>query len=87
MKTLLSIALALFVASCSSSNNTKTPDAAVIREVDAAVDAPAAPDCFTGTPTTHDQLINACPAAGVTRIVKHPDLPLMNSDGSLPPLP
>jgi hypothetical protein len=41
----------------------------------------------TGTPTTHDELINACPAANVTRIMKTSTLPLLNADGSLPPLP
>jgi hypothetical protein len=77
--------LAALVASCGG-NNAK-PDAQTIHEVDAAVDAPSGPDCFTGTPTTHDELINACPAPGVTRIIKHPNLPLMNPDGTLPPLP
>lgn len=84
MKKLIFIALAL--AGCGSDNKA-TIDAPVVKEVDAAIDAPAAPDCFTGTPTTHDEIINACPAAGVTRIFKHPTLPLMNSDGTLPPLP
>ena len=80
------IVFILVLAACGSSN-TKTPDAQVIHEVDAAVDAPTGPDCFTGTPTTHDEIINACPAQGVTRIIKHPNLPLLNADGSLPPLP
>jgi hypothetical protein len=51
------------------------------------IDAPPPPDCFMGTPTTHDELINACPAANVTRIKKTPTLPGLNPDGSLPPLP
>ncbi len=84
MKNLLFIALAL--AGCGSDSKAK-PDAPVVKEVDAAIDAPAAPDCFTGTPTTHDEIINACPGPGVTRIMKHPNLPLMNPDGTLPPLP
>jgi len=84
MKKLIFIALAF--AGCGSDNKA-TPDAQVIHEVDAAVDAPMAPDCFTGTPMTHDEIINACPAQGVTRIFKHPNLPLMNPDGTLPPLP
>ena len=86
MKIIAILALALLACS-SDKTNTKTVDAPTIHEVDAAVDAPAAPDCFTGTPVTHDQIINACPAAGVTRIIKHPNLPLMNTDGTLPPLP
>jgi hypothetical protein len=79
--------LALVLALGCGSSNSKTPDAPVIKEVDAAIDAPAAPDCFMGDPQTHDQIINACPAAGVTRIFKNPTLPLLNPDGSLPPLP
>lgn len=86
MKNIIKLSLAFALAACGSDNKA-TPDSQVIHEVDAAVDAPAAPDCFTGTPTTHDQIINACPAQGVTRIMKHPTLPLLNADGSLPPLP
>ena len=80
------LALIFALAACGGSDS-KTPDAQVIHEVDAAVDAPMGPDCFTGTPTTHDEIINACPDPGVTRIIKHPNLPLLNADGSLPPLP
>jgi len=83
MKKLMFIVL---LAACGGSD-AKTPDAQVIHEVDAAPDSPMAPDCFTGTPTTHDEIINACPAPGVTVIHKHPNLPLLNADGSLPPLP
>jgi len=46
-----------------------------------------APACFMGTPTTHDQIINACVDSSVTVIHKMPMLPLLNADGSLPPLP
>jgi len=82
------IITALLLGSCGSNdnNNVKT-DAQTIHEGDAAVDAPAAPDCFTGTPTTHDELINACPPAGTTRIFKTVHLPLLNPDGTVPPLP
>jgi len=88
MKTIPCLIAALLLASCGSNdnNNTKT-DAPVIHEGDAAIDGPTAPDCFTGTPTTHDQLINACPGAGVTRIIKVVHLPLLNADGTVPPLP
>ena len=79
--------LAALLASCGGGNNNDKVDAPTIHEGDAAIDAPTPPDCFTGTPTTHDQIINACPAPGVTRIFKYPTLPLMNPDGSLPPLP
>jgi hypothetical protein len=80
------IIFAVLLASCGGGNNDKA-DAPTIHEGDAAVDSPMAPDCFTGTPMTHDEIINACPGPGVTRIFKHPMLPLMNTDGSLPPLP
>lgn len=86
MKTIASLLLAGALLGCGG-DDANTPDAQVIHEVDAAPDAPPAPDCFAGTPTTHDEIINACPDPGVTRIMKHPNLPLLNADGSLPPLP
>lgn len=57
------------------------------QEPDAGVDAPVAAKCFEGTPTNHEQLINACVGAGVEKIDKRPVLPLLRSDGTLPPLP
>ncbi|HEY4059362.1 MAG TPA: hypothetical protein VGM39_22245 [Kofleriaceae bacterium] len=57
---------------------------------DAAVDTtdgPDAPDCFTGTPTTNDEIINACTPDSVVKIYKDSHPPLLNADGSLPPLP
>lgn len=86
MTTIKMAFVAMLLASCGGNNNTQS-DAPTIHEGDAAIDAPKPADCFTGTPMTHDQIINACPAAGVTRIIKMPTLPLMNPDGSLPPLP
>jgi hypothetical protein len=41
-------------------------------------------DCFDN-PMTHEQIINACTTA--TRLPKNPTLPLLNKDGTLPPLP
>ena len=42
------------------------------------------PDCFT-SPMTHVEIINGCTdAEAVDKVV---NLPLLNSDGSLPPLP
>jgi hypothetical protein len=79
--------LFIFALAACGGSDAKTPDAQVIHEVDAAPDGTTGPDCFTGTPTTHDQIINACAAPGVTVIYKHPNLPLLNADGSLPPLP
>jgi hypothetical protein len=84
MRALMIIAtLALaFAAGCSDDgNNTGPKDAAVI-------DAPPSggPDasCFTN-PTTYNEIINACTTA--QKIYKHPNLPLLGSDGTLPPLP
>ncbi len=42
------------------------------------------PECYTN-PTTHVQIINACGDAET--ITKSPNLPLLNDDGTLPPLP
>lgn len=82
MNKLLSVIL--FVAACGgSNNNTPTPDAPPPPPVDGA----AGIQCFSGTPTTNDQLINACVDQSVTVIHKTPMLPLMNPDGTLPPLP
>jgi hypothetical protein len=79
----LSIVMALaFIGACGSSNhNTSKQDAGVA--VDAAAAGPDA-SCFTN-PTTNDEIINACTTA--QKIYLHPDLPLLGSDGSLPPLP
>lgn len=41
--------------------------------------------CFSGTPTTHLELINACTSA--EGVEKTPVLPLLLIDGGLPPLP
>ena len=72
--------LTLFAFSCGSDPKQTPP-------VDMGVDQPSAPACFMGTPATHDQIINACVDQSVTVIHKMPMLPLLNADGSLPPLP
>jgi hypothetical protein len=84
MRALIIIAtLALaFPSGCSDDGNNSGPkDAAVI-------DAPPSggPDasCFTN-PTTYNEIINACTTA--QKIYKHPTLPLLGSNGQLPPLP
>ncbi len=53
---------------------------------DAAVDAPATQpsDCFLN-PTAYLEIINACTDA--EKVLKNPLLPLIGSDGKLPPLP
>ena len=57
------------------------PDASMI-------DGAPGPDaaCFTN-PTTHHEIINACTDPGGVKIDKRPDLPLLEPDGTLPPLP
>lgn len=66
------------VAACGG--DPASPDAAP------AIDAATAPDaaCFTN-PQTYLEIINACTDA--VQIDKRPSLPLLNADGSLPPLP
>ncbi|CAN5895007.1 hypothetical protein BH11MYX3_BH11MYX3_22570 [soil metagenome] len=53
--------------------------------VDSAIDATTGAPCFAGTPTTHEQIINACTNA--QEIFKDKRPPLLNMDGSLPSLP
>jgi hypothetical protein len=76
----LTVAALAFAGACTNDIN-NTPK-------DAAIDAPplAGPDasCFTN-PTTNDEIINACTTSQA--IFLHPVLPLLGSDGSLPPLP
>ncbi|HEX2573680.1 MAG TPA: hypothetical protein VH877_29285 [Polyangia bacterium] len=43
------------------------------------------PDCFSGTPRTQEDFLNACTDAD--RATFTTPLPRLNSDGSLPPLP
>jgi hypothetical protein len=83
--TIATLALA-FAGGCSddANNNTGKKDAGVV------IDAPPSggPDasCFTLTPTsTYNEIINACTTA--QKIYKQTNLPLLGSDGSLPPLP
>ena len=80
MRALIFAILALaFTSACGDDGDTKK-DAGVV--TDAARGSNA--DCFTN-PITNDEIINACTTS--QKIVKHPTLPLMGSDGSLPPLP
>lgn len=76
-RAILVITVAL-IAAC----NNKTPNT----PTDAGADASTTPDasCFTN-PKTHDEIINACTDAQKIFKASHP--PLLNSDGSLPPLP
>ncbi len=95
--TLFAFALIIAASGCGGGGS-KTIDAAVIPHPDAPVtpdanlnmiDAPVAgpdADCVMN-PVTHAQIINACTDPSVTRIYKNPTLPLLNPDGTLPPLP
>jgi hypothetical protein len=44
--------------------------------------------CYAN-PQTSNELLNSCPPSGVSvdKIDKHPTLPLLNADGTRPPLP
>jgi hypothetical protein len=80
MRTLIFAIVALaFAPACGDDGNTKKDGGVAL---DAAPGSAA--DCYTN-PTTNDEIINACTTS--QKIVKHPTLPLMGSDGSLPPLP
>jgi hypothetical protein len=88
MRSLITIFAALALAACSSNNNNNTKNDAPLGP---PIDAPAAggPDasCFTlgSGSATNDEIINACTTA--QKIYLNPVLPLLGSDGSLPPLP
>ena len=78
MRALIFAALVLaFAPACGDDGETKK---------DAGVSDAGAPDasCFTD-PMTHEEIINACTTA--QKIYKTPTLPLLEHDGSLPPLP
>jgi hypothetical protein len=73
----------VFAVGCGGGGNTETPK-------DAAVDTPTAPpdaSCFDhfSDPPKYEEIINACTTA--QKIFKDSHPPLLNSDGSLPPLP
>lgn len=72
----------VFAAACGESGNPAKEDAAV--PVDAP--PPGGPDasCFDN-PQTHEEIINACTNAQKIYKASHP--PLLEPDGSLPPLP
>jgi hypothetical protein len=78
---LASLAL-VFTVGCGDVGGHAHDDAAVVQDggVDAAPDA----SCFTN-PQTHNEIINACTTADKIYKDSHP--PLLDPDGSLPPLP
>ena len=73
-----SLIVILALAACGTSNS--APKDAPPVASDAGPDA----SCFTN-PTTNDEIINACTTA--QKIYLNPHLPLLGSDGTLPPLP
>ena len=77
----LLIALSLFAAACG--DNRKGPADSGL-PADAAVDSAPDASCFMN-PTTNDEIINACTTAQKYYKDSHP--PLLNPDGTLPPLP
>lgn len=72
--------LALVVACGDDTPENNNPDGGTNNPADAST----TDDCFTN-PTTHEEIINACTTA--VKVEKTPVLPLLNSDGTLPPLP
>ena len=71
--------LVVLGTACGSDAKT-TPDAA---PADASVNEPDAA-CFNN-PTTHKEIINACTNA--QKVPRNVTPPLLNPDGTLPPLP
>ena len=72
--------LCVLAAACGDDPKAKQ-DAGVMQDA-----APGSPDasCFEN-PQPHHEIINACTTA--KKIYKAPTLPLLNQDGTLPPLP
>ncbi|HWO26565.1 MAG TPA: hypothetical protein VNO30_47880 [Kofleriaceae bacterium] len=77
-RALLAILSLAFAAACSEDGGA--------RPKDAGIDASGPPDasCFEN-PQTHAEIINACTTA--QKVLKKPNLPLLQSGGALPPLP
>ena len=87
MRTLMAICGAALLASACDSSTSPVADAGNndAGNNDAGVDAgPADAGCYSN-PTTDYEIENACTDAGF--IDKTPNLPLLLSDGGLPPLP
>ena len=76
----MTLALVLAVGCSDDGGPSDTPK-------DAGIDAFVTPDaaCFSGTPETHEQIINACTTA--QKIYKASKPPLLEADGTLPALP
>ena len=88
-KTILMSALLCAAAACGDGDPSADPsDAPSGSTIDASIGPDAAPGpdaaCYED-PRTYLQIINACTDAD--KIDRNPVLPLLNDDGSLPPLP
>lgn len=75
------IVTSLFVVLCAACGD---DGPATPRDAAPADAGPPDASCFEN-PTTHEEIINACTTA--QKIYKDPILPLLEPDGSLPPLP
>jgi hypothetical protein len=94
----LAIASSVLYIACDSSDSavkepTPVPDSGLLADgarpdagplPDGALPDGAPGDCFLN-PKTHFEIINACTDA--VKITKNPTLPLLLTDGGLPPLP
>ncbi|HVK85480.1 MAG TPA: hypothetical protein VM513_15280 [Kofleriaceae bacterium] len=80
-RTIFLTASLVFTSACGDDGGSAPEDAPVS---DAGVDAAPDASCFTN-PQTHEEIINACTTAQKIDKDSHP--PLLNADGSLPPLP
>jgi hypothetical protein len=78
--------IALALASGCGDNNTANTGVIDARVTDPVIDASSTPDasCYNN-PQTYTEIINACSTAA--KIFKPGKPPLLNADGSLPPLP
>lgn len=82
MRTLIFFSLVAFGAlgcDSSSNNNNNAPDLAM-----PASNPDLAPTCFTGTPATNEDFLNACTTASSVDIT--PFYPANAPSGTLPPL-
>ncbi len=86
MRTLLTSVALVLATACGENASAVKNDAPLAR--DAGTDATVGPDaaCFEN-PQTDNELANGCTTPDVERIFKPSNPPLLNPDGTLPPLP
>lgn len=83
MRSVIFLAVLALAGACGNSSSSNAPKDAPV-PTDASVGGPDA-SCFNPPLTTNDEIINACTTA--QKIFLNPPLPLLNSDGTVPPLP